>query len=740
MVRPYKMYEHRLGATMLSGALLLLCFSMSNTLSASTSLCQNCNCHAMRVRCESKGIKRLHQFNVGLQDGYRVFLQRNDISALNLKDLDGFRGASLLNLAQNDLQNVEDGTFRELALLKKLHLNNNLLSVITDGTFHGLYSLEYLQLNQNRLWSISSNAFSSITKLNVLHLEDNQLSSLPSGVFGSLPLNTLDLSRNNFVIPQLHGLLRHLDLRVAEVKLDENPWDCSCQALPTKRWLDNLPYAPRHKLSLVCISPESLRQSKLQDIPAKTLCASRNPAGIRVKTSTLLPTQELRLIDDKKHNPDICPSRCVCHVDMDKQIDVWCQNEDIREITSHIPRSSAFKELNLAKNRIQSVNKGDFAGLENLQFLNLAENRIFLIQDGSFGTLRKLHYLNLNGNYLNSLSPLMFQGLQSLRHLYIEGNGLDRIEPGSFSSMSSLQVLNLARNLLHTLPAGALQGTAELQRLNLAGNRLSNLPLEVLASVSHTIKNLQLQKNTWQCDCGSADMLAKLQARVHAGLLLDNATCTSPSDLIGKSLLLVRMKDAECIKGRSLDNTEPSDDDNTSVTMAVFITCLLGSVFVTGILVITTVCLMFRKCGKRNQRKNGGPSKKNTDKSAAQLMQQHNAKGNSDRANPSSQLNGQISVNPIYKPLVGKCLDNMDDEFPSQTGRMYPSLRKSQHAAQTLPSNCKLPMQEPPTGIIFTDNGLRYKNAVNPDHGQITAQLQPAEISDEYTKESNPHQ
>uniref|UniRef100_A0A8C4NEF9 LRRCT domain-containing protein n=1 Tax=Eptatretus burgeri TaxID=7764 RepID=A0A8C4NEF9_EPTBU len=226
------------------------------------------------------GIKRLYQLNVGLQDGYRVFLQRNDISVLGLKDLDGFRGASLLNLAQNKLQNVEDGAFRELALLKKLHLNNNLLSVITDGTFHGLYSLEYLQLNQNWLRSISSKAFSSLTKLNTLHLEDNQLSSLPSGVFESLTLTTLDMSRNNFVIPQLNDLLGHLDLRVTEVKLDENPWDCSCKALPTKLWLDNLPYAPVHKLSLMCISPENLKQSKLQDIPAETLCSLHNDTSV----------------------------------------------------------------------------------------------------------------------------------------------------------------------------------------------------------------------------------------------------------------------------------------------------------------------------------------------------------------------------------------------------------------------------------------------------------------------------
>jgi len=75
--------------------------------------------------------------------------------------------------------------------------------------------------------------------------------------------------------------------------------------------------------------------------------------------------------------------------------------------------------LDLDNNRIDSLN-GALAGLGNLRILNLAGNRLEHLQVGDFDGMIRLDILDLTGNQLAELKPLeMVSYLLHVRITYI---------------------------------------------------------------------------------------------------------------------------------------------------------------------------------------------------------------------------------------------------------------------------------------------------------------------------------
>ncbi|XP_070834191.1 adhesion G protein-coupled receptor A3 [Chaetodon trifascialis] len=91
-----------------------------------------------------------------------------------------------LNLSNNKISLLRNGSFYGLAALEKLDLKNNLLSTVEPGAFRGLLALRRLDLSNNRIGCLSPEMFLDLGNLSKLNLSGNIFSTLTVGLFTHL--------------------------------------------------------------------------------------------------------------------------------------------------------------------------------------------------------------------------------------------------------------------------------------------------------------------------------------------------------------------------------------------------------------------------------------------------------------------------------------------------------------------------------------------------------------------------
>ncbi|XP_018588718.2 SLIT and NTRK-like protein 2 [Scleropages formosus] len=580
---------------MLKGVLLLgvltVCSLPKGTESRRTSrdLCRSrCPCEEkesiLNINCESKGFTTVSLFQPPQNKVCQLFLNGNFLSKLSANDFVNYGNVSSLHLGNNGLQEIQAGAFNGLKILKRLHLNNNNLEIVREDTFLGLESLEYLQADYNYISTIEPGAFSKLNKLKVLILNDNLLLSLPSNVFRFVLLTHLDLRGNRLKSLPFAGVLEHIG-GIMEIQLEENPWNCTCDLVPLKAWLDTISVFVG---DVVCETPFRLHGKDITQLIRQDLCPRRNAgdAGPRVpqqhpagsdsqQRAPPLPTQHTgvtptrapkasrpprmrnrptpRVTSNKdKHVfgpimvyqtrspvPIACPEICICtSQNPDSGLNINCQERKLHNVTDLHPKPSYPKKLHLTGNYLQTIYRTDFTEYSTLELLHLGNNRIAVIQDGAFENLTILRRLYLNGNYIESLSQSLFAGLQSLQYLYLEYNVIKTILPQTFNLLHNLQLLFLNNNLLRSLPDNVFGGTM-LTRLNLRNNHFSHLPVKgVLDQLSPFIQ-IDLQENPWECTCDIVPLKDWME-QSSTSVVVNEITCDSPSKHAGWLLRSLR--------------------------------------------------------------------------------------------------------------------------------------------------------------------------------------------------------
>ena len=110
----------------------------------------------------------------------------------------GLKNCISLDLQNNQISEIESGTFNSLNNLEILYLSGNRLTALKAIMFYGLVALESLSLWRNNIDSIEDNTFVNLYNLERLSLDDSRLKSLSPGLFcGLFSLNRLDLGGNN---------------------------------------------------------------------------------------------------------------------------------------------------------------------------------------------------------------------------------------------------------------------------------------------------------------------------------------------------------------------------------------------------------------------------------------------------------------------------------------------------------------------------------------------------------------
>ncbi|XP_055072263.2 SLIT and NTRK-like protein 5 [Misgurnus anguillicaudatus] len=535
--------------------------------------------------CENRAIHNLSNVTPLQLNSYHLLLTGNLLKKISLDDFVNYEGLTVLHLGNNDISEIEPGAFNGLQGLKRLHLNNNKIEALQDDTFLGLESLQYLQMDYNYISNIEPNALSGLQQLEVFILNDNLLSSLPVNIFQYVPLTHLDLRGNQLKVLPYSGLLEHLS-HIVELQLEENLWNCSCQLIALKAWLESISYTALVG-DVVCETPFRLHGRDLDEISKQELCprsaiaeyemraepahssevlfrttpatvmaafasstilrSSKPPKGSRSSGKLRVkPTSRSSSNKPQNYGPMLayqtkspvsldCPNACTCNLQIsDLGLNVNCQERKIESVSDLNPKPYNPKKMYLTGNYISSVCSSDFAGATGLDLLHLGNNRIAVIHDRTFGQLIHLRRLYLNGNLLERLTEEMLYGLQSLQFLYLEYNVIREIAPGAFQQAPNLQLLFLNNNLLKTLPVGIFDGL-NLARLSLRSNHLRSLPVGGVLEELTSLVQIDLFENPWDCTCIVLDMKNWLE-QLSAGTVVNTIVCESPLGLSGEDM------------------------------------------------------------------------------------------------------------------------------------------------------------------------------------------------------------
>ncbi|XP_063281874.1 SLIT and NTRK-like protein 6 [Pelobates fuscus] len=251
----------------------IFAFPKSPTLLPDTHCPIPCHCSSHTssgtlIHCQERNIESVSDLGSPPQNPRKLFLAGNIIHMLYKWNFIEYGSLEMLHLGNNHIEIIEEASFVNLTKLEKLYLNGNQLRSLNAGLFIGLPNIEYLFLEYNAIKDILPGTFSLMPKLRVLYLNNNLLHTLPDYIFAGVPLAKLNLKTNQFTIfPS--NVLEDLNWLV-QFELQENPWNCNCNLLELKIWIQT------HKHAIVseilCNAPKELSKMDLKSLHKETLC------------------------------------------------------------------------------------------------------------------------------------------------------------------------------------------------------------------------------------------------------------------------------------------------------------------------------------------------------------------------------------------------------------------------------------------------------------------------------------
>lgn len=384
-------------------------------------------------------------------------LQENAISSMSDGSLTGLANLQMLNVSSNFVTSLPPELFHATRGIRQVYVVNNSLSVLAPGVFNGLDQLLVLDLSHNELTSrwVNKNTFSGLVRMVVLNLAHNLLTKIDSAIFRDLySLQILSLESNKIELvaedafaelKNLHALtLSHNSLKSIEA------YHFSGLYVLNKLFLDHNSVNSIHVRAFENVT-------NLQDL-------SINGNDLRSVPAAIKNLRVLESLDLGKNNISVI-------------------------VNSSFEGLDQLYGLRLVDNSITSVSSESFVNLPSLQVLNLASNEIKFVSRGAFSSNANLRAVRLDGNKLDEITGV-FAGLKHLGWLNISDNGIVMFDYNDLPE--SLEWLDIHNNNLKVLPRCAHTKSVNLKTLDASYNRIREISDSV---IPNTIENLFVNNN-----------------------------------------------------------------------------------------------------------------------------------------------------------------------------------------------------------------------------------------------------
>nr|QBP05244.1 toll-like receptor 22c [Boleophthalmus pectinirostris] len=360
-----------------------------------------------------------------------------------------------MDLQENKIKQIENGSFAHFDYLKELSLSKNSLPSVPFAT-RNIHKLRKLKLAFNQITELGCQDFSGLTNLKELDLQGNHISALSNCSFvGLLQLEILKLQENAL-----------LELGTA--------FQNSLSNLKVLYFnLNKLTVVPKRAFTgLRSLTKLSLAQNQIQTLEEDCFFGLTSLMDLQLHENKL-----------KKDALDSAPFKYVVNL----------------------------KQLNLQKNHIKY---GDVDPLEEPPFMNLShlENFMFSVQHSTGRALFPSNFLQGLTNLLhfscNNIQLLKFPDeffthTPHLISLDFGANDLFDLSPNLFAPISNLTKLRVTSTNLRSLDFLIHANLTNLKILLARKNTFSVINEDAIKSLPSLTK-LDLEQNSFTCDCDNS--------------------------------------------------------------------------------------------------------------------------------------------------------------------------------------------------------------------------------------------
>ncbi|KAJ9578344.1 hypothetical protein L9F63_005436, partial [Diploptera punctata] len=370
----------------------------------------------------------------------------------------------ILDLSNNSIDSLPPGALSGLTRLHKLNLQGNGVSFLADRALEGLTSLTILRLADNKLVTLPPELFADTRDIKEVYLQNNSINVLAPGLFNDLTqLLVLDLSQNELTAEWVNTATFTGLLRLVVLDLSHN------------RIAKLEPSVFRDLYSLQILR---LEDNLLETIPENTFSSLYNLHTL------ILSNNKLAIIDSFTFNGLYVLSLLSLDNNLIQSIhpdalknssslqDLHLNGNKLFEVPTVLNDVPLLKTLDLGENHIANIFNSSFGGMQHMYGLRLTENNIGNITKGTFDKMSALKILNLSRNKIQKVEPGAFDANVNLQAIRLDGNQLTDIG-GLFTKLPSLIWLNISDNQLEwfdyaLIPTG-------LQWLDIHANRIAEL-------------------------------------------------------------------------------------------------------------------------------------------------------------------------------------------------------------------------------------------------------------------------
>ncbi|XP_040195934.1 transforming growth factor beta activator LRRC32 [Rana temporaria] len=496
-----------------------------------------------------------------------------------------------LSLVGNSIIMINPETFPGTPLLSEVDLRNNIIMDIEEGSFDHLVHLRRIHLAMNSITCISR---FNLRQLESLNLSKNSIQTFhTSDSEEEYHLKHVDLSDNKLVhfpiLPTVNNLIT-LNLSMNLISFDENTSHVELAWLEEEEGSRNTTMVNLLTLTHLDLSYNNIKSIPEDFFSSMPMLKFLNLSQNCMEYFTFGHTVTLNFLEELDLSGNSLQNMSLAALSLPNLKILYLQNNKL-----HFTESRTFQGLpniafiNLQNNNVelcgltmemptQNMEKGQcisFFNISSLQHLNLRENMLQVIPERAFyGT--SLTFLDVSRNLGLFIAKDALKGLEnSLEVLHLEDNAIFNLNI-DLPLLVQLRYLNLSGNHLTWLPTW--KRNCQLETLDLSNNSFSNLKDSNIPVLENTLRILSLTGNPLGC-CENGWIIHMVRKNTVTITALDATTCHNSNG----------QKEEIKLEQKSLENCDKEDVKNTN-TVIILTVVLVSLVTVVGIGSLACYC------------------------------------------------------------------------------------------------------------------------------------------------------